>query len=495
MEIARRAHQARLESTRRDALLIKQRCQSLIGFVREAWHVLEPNTPFKDGWAVRAICEHLEACADGRIQRLLINCPPGMAKSLIVSVFFPAWLWGPGGRPSARFLSASYELGLAMRDNNRMRRLVKSEWFQTLWPEVRIADDQDAKQKFENTATGGRECRASTGLTGGRGDFILWDDPHSTTTAESDLERQTTTQILQESLPSRGNATSSVFIIIMQRLHEEDVSGVILSRNLGYVHLRLPMEYEADNPCETEIGFRDPRTYDGELLFPERWNRDDVERLKNSLLEYGTASQLQQRPAPRGGGLFKREYFEIIDALPHGYKNTIRGWDLGGTDRKKNPNAARTAGVKLSEYPDGLLVIEDVVAGRWDAGKVESVIVNTATQDGYPVDIDIPQDPGQAGKAQVVYLVKALRGYTVRWSLEGGSKEIRADPVAAQAKVGNIKLLRGPWNNAFLDEAALFPAGKYKDKIDALSRAYARIVKNTRASSTPAAAMIVRATP
>lgn len=492
-EIARRERQAHLESTKKNADAIRRRCKTLVGFIREAWHVLEPQTQFKCGWAVEAICQHLEACADGEITRLLINCPPGMAKSLIVSVFFPAWLWGPKGRPSARFLSASYELGLAMRDNNRMRRLVKSEWYQALW-DVKITDDQDAKQKFENTATGGRECRASTSLTGGRGDFVLWDDPHSTTTAESDVERQNITQILQEGLPSRGNDdvdSPSVFIIIMQRLHEEDVSGVILSRQLGYVHLRLPMEFEEEKRCETEIGFIDPRTYDGELLFPERWNRQSVDEKKTSMSDYAYAGQYQQRPSPRGGGIFRKDYFEIIDAMPHGYRVTVRGWDLGGTDRKKNKRAARTAGVKLSEYPDGLIVVEDCVAGQWDPGKVEQVIATTASQDGYEVEIDIPQDPGQAGKAQVRYIVTRLPGYTVHWSPESGDKQIRADPVASQAKVGNVKLLRGAWNTSYLEELAGFPSGTWKDKVDATSRAYQRLVKNkATGESVPAAPQI-----
>ena len=124
MLAAKRRLQSGIEQVTRDQSdqAVRERCRTLYGFVEEAWPVLEPETPFVGGWAVRAICDHLEAVSAGRIRHLLINIPPGFAKSLIVSVFWPAWEWGPNGTPSMRILAASYEEGLAIRDNTRMRR-------------------------------------------------------------------------------------------------------------------------------------------------------------------------------------------------------------------------------------------------------------------------------------------------------------------------------------------------------------------------------------
>ena len=152
-----------------------------------------------------------------------------------------------------------------MRDNMRMRRLVKSEWFQKLWP-LGIAADQDAKLKFENTATGYRAAVAATAMTGHRGDRVLYDDPHSVEGALSDLQRNTVLRVFSETVTTRLNSPErSAIVVVMQRLHEQDLSGYILERELGYEHLCLPMEFEPERRCTTSIGFRDLRQDEGEL--------------------------------------------------------------------------------------------------------------------------------------------------------------------------------------------------------------------------------------
>lgn len=496
-EIERRARMVELERIKRNAFQIRARCKTLVGFIREAWSVVEPDPRKKyiHGWHIDAICKHLEAITFGKLldlgleNRLLINVPPGTMKSLILNVFWPAWEWGPCSLPYLRYISTSYIDDLTTRDSRRCRNLIQSDWYQSLWPEIKLV--RTGETSFENDKGGWRESCPFGSLTGKRGDRVLIDDPHSVKTAESEAERKSVTLVFREAVPNRmDNPTTSAIVIIMQRLHSDDVSGVIEQLSLPYVHLMLPMEFEEERRCTTPL-FTDPRSYDGELLFPERFPRAVLDRDYVPLGPYGVAGQYQQRPSPRGGGLFQRSDFEPIDALPAGPHETIRGWDFGGTDRKKNPNASYTAGVKLSEYPDGTLVIEHIVRGQWAADKVESVLVNTAAQDGYVVAQDIPQDPGQAGKAQVRYLVMALRGYTVRWSTESGEKAIRADPIAAQVRVGNVKILKGPWNAAFLDEVESFPAGTWKDQVDALSRAYTRLTQNKRMGGVPVAPEIL----
>ncbi|WP_226951502.1 hypothetical protein [Rhizobium terrae] len=193
-----------------------------------------------------------------------------------------------------------------LRDNLKLSRLIESDKFQTLWP-LKLRDDQNAKGKFENTGNGFSEARPFSSMTGGRGDRVKVDDPHSTETAESDTERQTAVRIFREGISDRLNdVTTSAIVIIMQRLHEQDVAGVALQLDIGFVHLNLPMEFEPDRVCRTyvdhELFFEDPRTEEGELLFPERFPAEEIERLKKAKGSYAYSGQYQQRPAPRSGG-------------------------------------------------------------------------------------------------------------------------------------------------------------------------------------------------
>jgi predicted phage terminase large subunit-like protein len=446
--------------------------RSLAAFAKQAWHVLEPSSELKWGWALDAICEHLEAVSSGDITRLLINVPPGSMKSLLTGVVWPAWEWGPRRQPQKRFLGTAHAQHLAVRDNMKCRRLIQSEWYQTLWPTA-LTTDQNAKTKFENAATGFREAMAFTSMTGSRGDRVILDDPISADNANSEAELENARITFTETLPTRVNNDKSAIVVIMQRLNERDTAGVILDMGLPYEHLCIPMRYEVTNRKPTSIGWTDPRRKDGELMFPERFPEAQVAELERTLGSYGAAGQLQQRPAPRGGGMFKREWFEIIPAAPANCR-WVRGWDLAATD---SADAAWTAGVLMGKTPGGEFVVSDVRRIQGASAAVEKLLKNTATQDGSGVIGSIPQDPGQAGKAQSIYLVKQLAGYPYKASPETGDKETRALPLAAQAEVGNVKLVAGPWNKDFLDELCTFPVGKWKDQVDAASRAFAELVR------------------
>lgn len=475
-ERARREAERERERVLKDAEKIRERCTSLSGFIREAWHVLEPSQPYVHGWHVDALCNHLEAVTDGLITRLLINIPPGTMKSLLASVFWPAWEWGPRGFPAMRYLTTSYTEKYVKRDSRRMRDLVQSDWYRSLWPEIEL--QRAGEMSFENSKRGGREGVPFASMTGGRGDRVIIDDPHSTETAESDAERQTTIRIFRESVPSRlNNPATSAIVVIMQRLHEQDVSGVITDMGLGYEHLMLPMEFDPARRCRTSIGFQDPRTQEGELLFPERFPRAVVERDKKIMGAYAVAGQFQQRPAPRAGGMFQRTDFEIVEAAP-ATSNKVRRWDFAATDPKKQKGSGDpdwTVGLLLSEHR-GTYYVEDVVRDRKSPAGVETMLRNTASQDGRQVRIVVPQDPGAAGKSNAAHLIKLLAGYAVKATIESGSKVDRARPVSAQAEAGNIKLVRGPWNEAFLEEVCMFPSGAHDDQVDALSGGFAELV-------------------
>lgn len=450
----------------------REACKSLVEFIRRAWHIVEPSNPYIHGWHIDAICLHLEAITTGQINRLLINIPPGTAKSLVVSVLWPAWEWGPAGKPEMRYLSTSYSADYVKRDSRRMLSLVQSEWFQERWPLVLT---REGEASFENITKGFREGVPFSRLTGGRGHRVLIDDPHSTEMAESVAERLTTRRIFTESVPTRlVEPLTSAIVIIMQRLHTEDVSDIALS--FSYVHLCLPMEFEAERRCTTVLGFKDPRTVEGELLFPERFPRSVVDRDKAIMGSFAVAGQFQQRPALREGGLFKRAWWKAIKAIPATGIRWVRYWDLAATADQLSDQAAYTVGVKFGRYPDGRFVVGDVVRMRAEGMGVRRMIRDTAKIDGVHVEIGLPQDPGQAGKSQAQDLVLMLSGYIVRAKPETGAKETRAEPVAAQVEAGNVDILEADWNKAFIDELADFPGGKFKDQADALSGAFNMLI-------------------
>lgn len=443
----------------------------LVDFVRLAWPVIEPGTKYVHGRHVEVMCEYLEACAAGEIRRLIINVPPGTMKSTLVGVMFPMWLWGPKKRPSERFVGISHEQSLGVRDNLKCRRLASSEWYQRLWPHVKFTRDQNEKINFENAATGFRLVATPSNITGRRGNFVLVDDPISVESANSEVEREKVNLWFQESLPTRMNdPENSVIILVMQRLHERDPTGFILSKNWGWEHLMLPMRYE---PARRSHG--DWRSTEGELLFPERFPEHVVEELENTLKEYASAGQLQQRPTPREGGLFKRHWFDgkIVAQVPQGGR-ACRAWDLAGTVKKTGNNPDWTVGLRMWRVGPNFYV-DNVKRLQESPGVVMGNIKVSAKTDPRGCVIRLPKDPGQAGVAQADNMIKELAGYSVKVVGITGDKETRARPAAVQAEAGNVYLVgdpqNDPWIERFLDELCTFPMGQHDDQVDAFADA------------------------
>lgn len=474
--------------------------ESLPAFIRLMWPYADPSD-YVSNWHIDAICEHLVAVGKGQLGGpLLINIPPGHQKSLSVCVFWPAWEWGPNDNPHFRFMFTSYRGDLAIRDGDRARMLIKSDLYQRLWGDrFAMRSTQDQKTRYANDKGGYRFSTSIAGIMGEGGDFVILDDPHNVEQAESDDVREDTIERITMALPTRVRSKWGNSITIMQRLHSRDYSGHLIDHEPDLVHLCLPARYELDHPHKTitPLNFEDPRTEDGELLFPGLFNEERVVKLERALSarsgSYAVAGQLQQRPAPREGGLFHRDWFEIVDRVPVGVQMvTVRGWDLAGTEKKKSP---RTAGIKVAAFrtpgdEDWSFIILDVIAVQESSGKVEKRFKATTKADGKDVIQDIPQDPGQAGKSQVRSMVRMVPGYNVRFSPETGSKEQRASLVSAQAEAGNVYLLRAPWNDAFLSEAETFPKGTFKDQIDATSRAFDRLWKMIDTDEDEAAAAV-----
>ncbi len=470
--------------------------KSLHEFVVQAWHVLEPAKDFVDNWHIKAICEHLEAVSAGKIKQLLINVPPGTMKSLCVNVFWPAWEWGPNHHAEKRFMFSSYNESLSKRDSLKCRTLILSEWYQRRWP-VEISEDQNTKEKFSNSKQGWRMI----GSIGGRGigehpDYQNADDPENVQQAESDQERQNAIDWIDLTFSMRGVSRGVAKVIIMQRLHTQDVSGHVLSKG-GWTHLCLPMRYElpelkqqADGSKKltprmepTPLGWTDPRKKAGELLWPTLYPEEAVQMMEVNLGQYGTAGQLQQRPAPRGGGTFKRVWFEILTTCPAVY-NLVRYWDKAGT---KAGFGARTATVLMARFTDHAaslpalkekFIILHAHCFREAAAERETIIKQTAISDqgkyGY-VETWVEEEPGSGGKESAEGTIAMMEGFTCKKEKVTGSKEVRAEPMASAASVGKIKLLIGEWNQELLDELEHFPVGKLKDLCDSASGAYNKL--------------------
>jgi predicted phage terminase large subunit-like protein len=460
---------------------------SLLDFIKLHWHILEPGRKMVQGKVIEAICEHLEAITSGQIKRLVINVPPGCMKSLTTNVFWPAWEWGPKNMPYNRFIGASYSEALTIRDNRRCKSILTSKQYRKFWGDrVQLDPDQNAKGLFANMATGFKLATSVGGaVVGERGDRFIIDDPHNIKEAESDVVRNETLRWFTEIVPTRINDPMlSAIMMIMQRVHDQDCSGLVLAEELGWDILCLPMEFEPDHPVlsNTQLGFVDWRTKLGELLWEERFPKEYLENeLKPSLRAWGgtyaEAGQLQQRPTARGGGMFRKDDFIILDQIPkEAYKGSkiVRGWDLAATT---NPKSAFTAGVKMMRATDGRIFLLDVQRIKGDAYEVDQLIRKTASDDGPNVYQDLPQDPGQAGVVQKSHLSRVLEGFEFSITPEPKSKNERAGPFASQVQGGNVYVKKAGWNKAYLNEAALFPVGLFKDQIDATSRAYGRLIK------------------
>lgn len=289
--------------------------RSLSEFVKAAWHILVPSTPLTWHFAMEAICEHLQAVSAGQIDRLIINVPPGMAKSTLVAVLWPCWEWTSS--PEIQWLFATYRTNLTFRDADKRRDLIKSEWYQERFNrKFQITGvgieylKNSAKGFMYSTSTGGE-------TTGWRGDRLILDDPQDPKGAESDLKRESTIEWLTRTWPSRMNLNSAHKgrVLIQQRLHEMDATGLYL-RNGGWEHLKIPLEYTGTKYF-TSLGWSDPREKKDEVISEAIYPKKDRDQLKRDLGPYGIAGQLQQEPAPMEGGLIKaawiRNYTVVND--------------------------------------------------------------------------------------------------------------------------------------------------------------------------------------
>ncbi len=464
---------------------LERATKSLYDFMVQAWDQVE-SQPFIDNWHIGAVCEHLTAVTTGQIENLLINIPPGCSKSLLCCVMWFCWEWA--NKPETRFFYASYHQDLTTRDSVKCRALLSSKWYRSRWgKKFDFTDDQNLKLYYENTKGGYRLATTPGGRgTGEHPDRIVVDDPHNVKQAESELERKSIIEWWDLTMSSRGLSRGARRVIIMQRLNELDLSGHVLDKFASeWVHICLPMRFEKGRMRTTPLGFADPRLIDGELLTP-LFTEEAVTTLENRLGPQGTAGQLQQRPAPLEGGMFKRAWFEIVEGVHVEFDALIRSWDLAATDGAGD----YTVGILLGRRGDDFWIL-DMVRGQWSSGRrddnIDLIAATDDTMYGKKVTIWFPQDPAQAGKSQAELLSRHLTsaGYAAYYEVMSGDKEVRAQPCASRCWAGErsnhkVKLVKAPWNLPFLNEVCVFPNGAHDDVIDGLSLGYNKLAKGKR---------------
>ena len=449
-------------------------------FVRQAWHVIEPAQPYIHGWHIDAICDHLEAVHYGQINRLLINVPTGMMKSLLVSVFFPAWEWARD--PSLRYVTASHSQEFAIRDTLKMRRLVSSQWYQERWS-VPLTKDQNEKSKFENDKTGFRQAMAMNSMTGSRGDRVQLDDPHSIESALSKADCLRTLRMFTETVPTRlNNPEKSAIIVVMQRITEGDVSGHILSSDYGYTHLMLPMEFEPERRCKTSIGFTDPRKKEGELLFPERFPKEVVERDKKMMGSYAVAGQFQQRPTPRGGGIIKGEWFGSYKILPTlEYKKVFA--DTAMKTGERNDFSVFECWGKGT---DGKLYLIDLLRGKWEAPELKRRAVafwekHKAERDATLREMLIEDKASGTGLIQDI---KRESRIPIKGIERNKDKYTRVMEVVSYIESGYVMIPeQAEWVNDFVHECEVFTSDDthtHDDQIDPMCDAINDMLSNRK---------------
>jgi len=481
-------------------------------FVRQGWHVLEPGTPLVWTWPMQVICDHIQAVLEEwaaarkegrrhRFQNVVVSVPPGSGKSRLISVFTVAWWWLH--HPDWRVICLSANPRVAIRDSIYCRDVVRSDWYQQtfrpLWKtssegaesvlDWELTKDQDAKSLFKNTKGGFRMALGvGAKVTGDRADALLVDDPDDAQHVHSSAAREAVHRWWDSAAGNRLNDLRyGVRLGIQQRLHEADWTGHILASGQWH-QVVMQQEFEPGFAKPTFLGWSDPRTVPGELLFPERFPAAVLEAEKVRLGAAGYAAQHQQRPTPAGGRTFKsswwrfwrlahwdcpEEYKDRCVVLPEVFDDVIQSWDMAFKDHDDSDFVVGQVWAKKAA--DRFLLDQD--RGRMDAPKsaaaVERMTVKWPAARRKLVE-------GKANGPAVIQMLRNKVSGLIEVEPEGG-KEARAAGMAPAVESGNYYLplpTQRPWVKDFLAEADAFPGGANDDQIDTATQADAHFNKS-----------------
>jgi predicted phage terminase large subunit-like protein len=483
---------------------IRKAEERLSDFIKLAWPVIEPGTIYVHGRHIDAIAEHLEAVRKRQIRKLLINLPPRFMKSSLVAVLFPAWVWIT--QPEEKFLFTSYDLKLSYRDSRKCRMLIKSPWYQKNWADrYSIVKDQDEKRRFDNDKMGYRVSTSTdAGTTGEGASCIVADDPNNIREMTSQAYIESVFEYHDQVLATRLNdARTGVRIIIQQRCSEQDLTGHVLERESGWDHLVLPCEYEGPGKV-TSIGWKDWRTEPGELLWPERFPRAEIDEIKRTLGPMGVAGQLQQRPAPAEGSTYLREWWNYYNPegvatdkpvkietsagkyvektpvpIPVAFEQVVQGWDMAFKDNRDNDLVAGHAWGRVGSN----VYLLARKTGRWDFPKTQREVRGMHAE--FPCPEKMIENKAN-GPAIIQSLKNEIPGL-IESPIDGGLKAL-ANSLTGYVEAGNVYLPNPdlfPWVHELIEQYAMFPNGKHDDDVAAASHALRRLFDSAANAGVP----------
>lgn len=441
--------------------------KSLYHFTKVFWPVIEPGTEFVDGWHIQEICLHLEAVARFEITKLVINMPPRHMKSILCAVMFPAWVWAE--HPELSFIYGSHSADLATRDSIKTRLIIQSPEYQALFqPDWSLTEDQNQKTIFKNDHGGVRKAvGVGSGITGHGGDFLFIDDPLSALEAHSELARDEANRWHDTVLSTRvNNPRRHAKVIVMQRLHEDDLTGHVLKKEGRYERLILPARFnpDADIVSKTSLNSTDPRSKKGEILWPERFDDKTIGDLETDLGDDAYA-QLDQDPKPPKGGLFPLDSWKIFEQWPSTILETIQVWDCAQKPGISNDYSVCATWAKSQ---NGYFIL-DVWRDKVDTPTLEAM-AKVLFQKYLPSAIVI--EDKSAGSSLIQYLVRNTTLPVLPFDPGQRDKEVRATAATPTVKAGKVHLPKGAlWVKDFVKEHEKFPKGKHDDQVDTTSMA------------------------
>jgi predicted phage terminase large subunit-like protein len=417
---------------------------------------------YETNWHHVALCQALERVLAGEIDRLMVFMPPQNGKSEIVSRRLPAYALGR--YPDLRIAAASYGASLAQDMSRDVQRIIAAPDYRRLFPGTRLAESRDDEARqvglFQVVGRRGtyRAVGVGQGLTGKTMDLGIIDDPiKDRREAESETTRKHVWDWYRSTFLTRQFGRARI-VLTMTRWHEDDLAGRLL--RMAAEDSRADRWYVVKFPAIAVEGTPDDPRKPGEPLWPAKYPISQLAAFRAGA-EYEFSALYQQNPTPPEGGLFKRADFAVIDARP-AQGIWVRFWDCAATEG----DGDYTVGTLVGKLSNGTFCIADVIRGQWNATKVDAVMRQTAQIDGRHVRIREEQEPGSSGKAVIANRAKALAGFDYRGIPATGDKETRWRPLASQAGAGNVTIVRGPWNGAWLDELCSVPHGLHDDQAD-----------------------------
>jgi len=453
-------------------LLLEESKKSLAVFARAMWKVVEPKQEYVHNWHIEDICYHLEAVSKFEIQNLLINMPPRHMKSMLTCVMWPAWVWL--NDPSMKWVFSSYASSLSRRDSVMCRRLLESNLYQAFFePEWRLTDDQNTKQRFDNTSQGYRIATSVDGSgTGEGGDIIVVDDPMKATDADSEIKRKRVLDWWDHEMQNRVNSpTECGRVIVMQRLHEEDLSGHVLEQD-DWVHLCLPAEYKGKT-YSTPI-WEDPRKIEGTPLWPKRY---PIEWIRKERIKQGSraaSAQLDQDPMPTDSALFNRSWWKFYKEKPKKFKRIVQIWD---TAQKPGVTNDYSVCATWGETENGYYLL-DIFRDKLTAPVLENTVKIQASK-WNPMAIVIED---KSSGSSLIQNLQAKTTLPIK-AFNPGQKDkvIRAAFASPTVEAGNCYLpVDAPWVEDYIAEHERFPNGKNDDQVDTTSMMVLYLVKPQR---------------